>query len=94
MTSQGTPTPTPRNGAGTAALILGVVALAGNFVPIVGDFIAVPAALGAVVTSYIGFDRVYQGLATNRGDAVVGGSLGVLTLLITLVVFAATQGSA
>ena len=89
-----TPTPLPRNGAGHAALGLGVAAIAFTFVPIVGEFIAIPAAIAAVVTSFIGFDRVDQGRATNRGDAVVGGGLGVFALLTMLVMFAAVHGSA
>lgn len=74
--------------------MLGVAAIAFTFVPIIGEFIAIPAAIGAVATGFIGFDRVDQGRATNRRDAVVGGSLGVLALLITLVMFAVVHGSA
>jgi hypothetical protein len=84
--------PSPRNGAGLAALILGVLAIVFIFVPIVGDFIAIPAAIGAVVAGVMGFDRVDQGRATNRGDAVVGGGLGVVALLMTLIMFAAVHG--
>jgi hypothetical protein len=90
---QDTPTPSPRNGAGNVALALGVAAIMFIFVPIVGEFIAIPAAIGAVVTGFIGFDRVDQGRATNRRDAVVGGTLGALALLIMLVMFAAVHGA-
>ena len=83
------PTPSPRNGAGRAALVLGVTALAFTFIPVIGDFVAIPAAIGAVVTCFIGLDRVD---ATHRSDAVIGGVLGVLTLLIALVIFAAEHG--
>lgn len=88
-----TPIPSPRNGAGSAALVLGVVAIAFTFIPIVGDFIAIPAAIGAVIMGLIGFDRADQGSATNRRDAIVGISLGVVALLIALIVFAATQSA-
>ncbi len=86
--------PPPRNGAGRAALILGLVALVFTFVPIIGDFIAIPAAICAIVAGLIGFDRADRGLATNRRDALIGASLGALTLLITLFILAAVHGSA
>ena len=81
-----------RNGMGNAALCLGLVAIAFTFVPIVGDFIALPAAVCAVIAGVIGSGRVDRGLATNRGAAVVGGFLGVLALLLALVVFAVVHG--
>ncbi|MGE2729651.1 hypothetical protein ACQI4F_09235 [Mycolicibacterium vaccae] len=85
--------PYPRNRAGHAALILGVVALAFVFVPVIGEFVSIPAAVGAVVAGFVGFDRVGRGVATNRRDAVIGGVLGVLVLFMSLLIFAAVHGS-
>lgn len=86
--------PQPRNGAGRAALILGLVAIMFTFVPIIGDFIVIPAAIGAIAAGLIGFDRADRGRATNRRDALIGASLGALTLLITLFILAAVHGAA
>ncbi|WP_226862967.1 hypothetical protein [Mycolicibacterium baixiangningiae] len=63
------------------------------FVPVLGDFVAIPAAIAAVIAGLIGFNRADQGHATNGRDAVNGGSLGVLALLITLLVFATVYGA-
>ena len=48
----------PRNGLGTAALVLGVVAIVFAFVPIIGEFVAAPAAVTAVIFGLVGLDRV------------------------------------
>ena len=80
--------------SGNAALAFGAVAVLFVFVPVAGDFIAGAAGLAALVAGYIGFDRVDQGVATNRGDAIVGAGLGALALMIMLVVFAAASNAA
>ncbi|MGE2836123.1 hypothetical protein [Mycobacterium sp. SMC-4] len=82
----------PQNGAGQAALVLGVVAIVFVFVPVIGDFVSIPAAIGAVITGIAGFDRADRGRATNRLDAVIGGVLGLVALLVTLLIFAAVHG--
>ncbi|MDZ4234731.1 MAG: hypothetical protein U1C73_13475 [Dietzia sp.] len=86
------PTPAMRNGVGNAALILGVISITFTFVPIVGDFVALPAAMCAIIAGVIGSGRVDRRQATNRGAAVVGGALGVLTLLLALLIFAVVHG--
>ncbi|NVN49042.1 hypothetical protein [Mycolicibacterium hippocampi] len=89
-----TPTPAMRNGVGTAALILGVISITFTFVPIVGDFVALPAAVCAIIAGVVGSGRVDRRQATNRGAALAGGALGVLTLLLALVIFAVVHGLA
>ncbi|MDO3645836.1 hypothetical protein [Nocardia mangyaensis] len=74
----------PRQGVGLAALVLGVLGLALSFVPFLSEFVAIPCAVAAVIASYIGCDRVERGLATNRKDAVIGGLLGGLALMMTV----------
>ncbi|MCE0487270.1 hypothetical protein [Ornithinimicrobium sediminis] len=78
-----------RNGAGDAAFTLGVLAMVFVFVPIVGDLVAVPSALAAVVLGAVGIVRAEQGLATNPGKALSGALLGVLSAFITFVTVAA-----
>ncbi|MFF2082874.1 hypothetical protein ACFVVM_03830 [Nocardia sp. NPDC058176] len=86
----------PRNGAGLAALILGMLGIALSFVPFLSEVAAIPCAIAALIASYIGCDRVERGLATNRVDAVVGGVLGGLALmsavLINLAVYSGQSG--
>ena len=65
----------PRNGLGGASFVLGVVALVFAFVPIVGEFVAAPAALLAVVFGLVGLGRVWRGVATNGGEAAAGSLL-------------------
>ena len=84
----------PRNGAGHIALTVGVAAIALTLLPVVGEFLAIPVALVATIAGFIGFDRADRGHATNRGDAVVGGGLGVLSLLVNLAMLAAVHGGA
>lgn len=82
-----------RNGPGSTALVLGVVALVFAFVPIVGEFVAAPSALLAIVLGLVGLGRVEKGVATNGGQALAGSILGLAAGLILFLVFAATFDS-
>lgn len=79
-----------RNGVGNVAFVAGIVALACAFVPFVGDFVAVPAGVVAVVCGWIGLGRVDKGTATNHRDAVLGAALGGAALFVVSLMFAAT----
>jgi hypothetical protein len=81
--------PPGRNGAGDAALTLGVLAMVFVFVPIVGDFVSLPSAVGAVVLGVVGIVRAEAGVATNPGKALAGALLGVGSAFITFVTLAA-----
>ncbi len=81
--------PPERNGVGDAAFTLGVLAVVFALVPIVGDFVSLPSALGAVVLGAIGMDRADRGLATNPNKAMAGVLLGVFSAFITFITFAA-----
>jgi tetrahydromethanopterin S-methyltransferase subunit C len=85
------PAASPRNGAGELALGMGLVALAFSFFPIVGEFVAAPAAVLAVVAGSVGVRRADRGLATNPVPAWTGIGLGVAAGLMTLLVFVATS---
>lgn len=84
--------PQPRNRLGGAALVLGVVALVFAFVPIVGEFVAAPAALLAIVLGLIGLDRVMRGIATNTAEALIGSILGFVSGFILFLIYAASSG--
>lgn len=81
--------PPERNGAGDAAFTLGVLAMVFVFVPLVGDFVTLPSALGAVVLGVVGIDRAERGLATNPRKALAGALLGVVSAFITFVTLVA-----
>ncbi len=79
----------PRIGAGETALQVGAGALVAAFIPIIGDFITVPAALVAMVLGTVGYRRTEKGVATNAGQAITGGFLGLaagFTVLITYLI--------
>ena len=82
----GPPTPQsyvvkPRNGAGVAALVLGLIGL-------VLTLLVLPSPLGAllgllaVVFGIVGIGRAGRGEATNRGQAVTGLITGILALAL------------
>jgi hypothetical protein len=69
----------PRNGAGTTALVLGILALIFTvlFFPI-----GLVLALFAIGFAMVGRSRAKRGTATNRGAATTGMVLGVLSLIV------------
>ncbi len=71
----------PRNGMGTAALVLGIIALVSSFF-LVGGVIG----LVAIVLGIVGLVRVRRGQATNSGMAVAGIVTGLLAIVIAVVV--------
>ncbi len=73
-----------RNGAGTAALVLGVIGLLTSWL-IVGGLVG----LVAIVCGAIGVGRFNRREATNRGAAVSGIALGVVSFLISAAVVVA-----
>ena len=76
--------PAPRNGMGTAALILGIVALV-LAIPIVG---LLPGVV-AVVLGIIGVRRANRGEATNRGMAIGGIVTGALAVVLAVFILIA-----
>lgn len=92
MVDDGSTGETSRNGAGDAALTTGIVAVLFVFVPVVGDFVAVPAAVLAIGLGLIGTRRAERGLASNAGQALVGTVLGAAAAAMQMVVLIATLG--
>ncbi len=80
-----TPATRPRNGVGTAALVLGILGL-------VLAILVLPAPLGAllgliaVILGIVGISRVNQGVADNRGQAVTGLVTGAIGLILGVVI--------
>lgn len=73
--------PAPRNGAGTAALILGLVGLPFILTGLTAP-IAIVLGLIAVPLALTGLGRVRRREATNRGAAVTGLILGTLAVVL------------
>ena len=79
-----------REGLGDAALTCGVVATVFVFVPIIGDFVALPAALAAMSLCVVGVIDENRGVATSSGKVLAGGLLGLIAAFITFVTISAT----
>lgn len=82
----------PRDVLGDWALTCGVVAVLFVFVPVIGDLIAMPAALGAVALAAFGVVREHRGGPLNTGRTLAGGLLGAAALLLVGAMIAATGG--
>ncbi|MBA3524421.1 MAG: DUF4190 domain-containing protein [Geodermatophilaceae bacterium] len=75
----GAPAGKPRNGLGTASLVLGILAIpAGLFAAFVGIIFGVLAIIFGVVT----LSRVRKRTATNRGMAIAGIITGLIGAII------------
>ncbi|WP_040794936.1 hypothetical protein [Nocardia higoensis] len=84
--------PPARNGVGLAALVLGIFSVAFTFIPFAGELLSAPTGFAAVTAGFIGWDRADRGIATNRADALVGGVLGAVAVMMALLVYVATNG--
>lgn len=72
--------PKPRNGMGTAALILGILAILTCWIPVVGFVLG----LIALILGVVGRGRVKKLQATNGGAATTGLVLGVLSVIVNI----------
>lgn len=80
-----------RNRPGETALSMGIVAVVFSFVPIVGDLVAAPVGVLAVVLGAIGIRRTERGGATNFGQSLTGATLGALAVCVVLLILAITR---
>lgn len=84
--------PAPKNGAGIASLILGIVSILLFWLVGLG---LVPGIIGLVL-GIVGLRRARRGRATNRGSAMIGlitSIVGIVLSLIVAVVLAVTVGA-
>ncbi|SFC41432.1 hypothetical protein [Streptomyces aidingensis] len=89
--NEGPPGTAPRNGPGDASLPMGIIALVASVVPVVGDFVAAPAGLLAVILGAVGVRHSERGVATNFAASLIGATLGALALLIAVLLAAVTR---
>ncbi|CAM3386031.1 hypothetical protein [Stackebrandtia soli] len=80
----------PGNRPGRLSLVAGFVALGFAVVPIIGDFVALTAAVLAIALGIVGMGRVDDGRATNPGQCVAGVVLGGFAGLIAFIFIAAS----
>ena len=76
----GTAVAAPRNGLGTAALVVGILAVLG----VITVFGGVVLGLVALVLGLVARGRVKRGEATNGGAALAGVILGVVAMLLSI----------
>ncbi|MCQ4084154.1 DUF4190 domain-containing protein [Streptomyces sp. RB6PN25] len=79
--------PAPRNGLGTAALVLGIVGTIAA-VTCLGVPLGLPLGVLALIFGIIGRRRVRRGEATNGGQALAGSVLGVIAVLVSIAMIA------
>ncbi|SDD32971.1 DUF4190 domain-containing protein [Auraticoccus monumenti] len=86
---QGPPGPATaaKNGLGTAALVLGILALIGSFIPGLG-IASIPMGLLGVILAILGLSRIKKGLANNRGASIAGLILSALAVVVAIIVTA------
>lgn len=70
-----------RNGAGTAALVLGVLALVLSIL-VITSVVGVILGIIAIILGAVGIGRANRGEAINRGSAIAGVVTGVLSLVV------------
>ncbi len=68
-----------QNNLGLLAMILGIAS-----VPLACCYLGLPAGIAAMVTGWLGQQRVEQGLADNRGQALAGMICGAIGALLGL----------
>lgn len=73
--------PKPRNGAGVAALVLGVVAILLCWIPVLNVILGILA----IIFGIVGWRRGRRNNATNPGVAMTGIVLGILGLIASIV---------
>ena len=76
--------PQPKNGMGTTALVLGILALIASFIPLLSLFTAVPLGLLGIIFAIVGFTRIAKGVATNKGATTVGLILSAIAVIVSV----------
>ncbi|GLI29619.1 hypothetical protein [Brachybacterium] len=83
-----------RRSPGDLSLALGLIALLCALIPIIGDVLAMPPGLAAVVLGYAGVSRHDRGLEHRALPAYAGAALGAIALLLVAVSLIATHDTA
>lgn len=81
----------PRNGLGLAGLVCGIIAVALSLIPVLNVF-TWPLGILAIVFGAIGWSRVNKGQATNKGQAITGLVLGIVSFFTFCLIYAVIGG--
>ncbi|MEU1225426.1 DUF4190 domain-containing protein [Streptomyces sp. NPDC005828] len=73
-----------RNGLGTAALILGIIGTISGFMPFLFWLAGILGVI-ALILGLVGKGRVKRGEASNKGAALTGAILGLVSLILSVV---------
>jgi len=76
--------PQPKNGMGTTALVLGILALLASFIPLLSLFTAIPLGLLGIIFAIVGYTRITKGVATNKGATTVGLILSAIAVIVSV----------
>lgn len=77
--------------SGGYALAFGLLAIACALIPVIGDLVAVPIAVVAVVCGVVGVGHYDAGRAPRMLPALAGAILGAVALLLVVVGLIATS---
>lgn len=77
--------------SGRYALTFGIAALMGTFIPVIGEFVAVPCAALAIWFGFIGIRAYESGRAPKIFPACAGTVFGAVALLIVVAIFMASH---
>jgi hypothetical protein len=69
---------------GTAALVLGILAIVLAFIPILG-FVSYPLAILGILFGLVGLRRVKKGVANNRGVALTGLIASIVGFVLVII---------
>jgi hypothetical protein len=76
--------PQPKNGFGTTALVLGIIALVLGFIPFVSLFTAIPLGVLGGIFGILGVVRAAKRVATNKVASIFGLVASILAILLAL----------
>jgi hypothetical protein len=75
----------PSKGLAIGALVVGIIALLGSWIPFAGWFFAF-LGLVAIVLGIVGVVQANKGRAGGRGMAIIGAVLGVVSIIVSILV--------
>ncbi|NAZ73957.1 hypothetical protein GTQ99_00730 [Kineococcus sp. T13] len=75
----------PKNGTGTAALVLGILAVVFAFIPLVGIVLGPIFGLIAIILGILGMKRANARVASNKGASIAGLVLGIIGVVIAII---------
>lgn len=77
--------------SGRYALTFGIFALMGTFIPVIGEFVALPCAAVAIWLGFIGIRAYESGRAPKIFPACAGAVFGAVALLVVVAIIMASH---